>query len=242
MSKLPENPTPGDMIHMIVEDHRINGGYVCPYAKLAATIKTLPDQANPQNASEFHDAVSNGLEEFHKAKSASLIYIIPESPKNHEEGRAQTEDVFNHLRMAALKIKPGVLIDPRKRNRAFSILPFGDDKLLAIGLNHLYPEQHPRYSPHPIVAITKVSDILKLSEEQTFSVRQKAIRRLIQAHIPHLSIEEIEGSTTIQMVLKGRNPVLDVEVDDAIATPDILKAIESYGLNVPLYLMPEETT
>lgn len=201
MSKVPESPSTDDMLHMIVEDHRLNNGYVCPYAKLAATVKILPSLEDIANIREVIDA---GLQTFHKEKSASLIYIIPETPQTHEEGRAQTENIFAHLRMAALKIKPGALIDPRKNNRAFSILPFGDDRLLTIGLNQLYPGQHPRYSPHPIVVVTRVSDVLKLSEEQTFSIRQKAIRRLIQAHLSHLSIKEIEAATNITTVQKRR--------------------------------------
>jgi|GEM_PF-5066541 len=237
MSKVPESPASGpDIIRAIVENHRLNNGFVCPYAKLVATTKVVPAM---EDTSAFQKAVGEGLEEFHREKPASLIFIHQTHPKNHEEGRHQTETLFDHLSMAALKIRPGVIIDPRTKKRTFSIIPFGNDKLLAIGLNPLYPPEHPRYSPEPIMSVTRVSDVLKLSEMQTLTVRQKAIRRMIQAMVPHLSMNEIEAKTNFTIVGK-RNLTLDVDIDDSIATPEMLKAVEYYGMNVPLYLMPGE--
>lgn len=117
---------------MIVDNYRLNNGFVCPYAQLTATVKTLPTCETPEDAEMFHSMIEDGLREFHTKNTASLIFIVPVHPTNHEEGREQTENIFAHLRVAALCISHGTLIDPRKNNRSFSIIPFGKDKLLTI--------------------------------------------------------------------------------------------------------------
>lgn len=241
MGKAPENPAGEDLLTMIVNSHRLNNGFVCPYAQMLATVKTLPSPEKTEDPHAFYKKIEESLLEFLIKKTASLILVLPEQPKNHEEGRAQTENIFDHLRMAALSIRPGAMFDPRIKNRKISILPFGSDKLLVIGLNQLYPEKHPRYSPEPIVTVTKISDVLEISDEQTFEVRKKAIRRLIQTHIPHISLPEIESQTTIEIVEANRKLKLVIDVDDSISTPEMMKAIHEYGMQVPLYLMPDDS-
>lgn len=209
-----EAPAKTDSRQEQLIDHLRKGRTVCPYATEAAVRNiiqycNLPDI--PPDDPEFFRTICTALLKFlDNEDQMGLIFLLPTDPVNHYDGILDANRIFIELLVAARFLHTRETNTEARRavfaehghalNEPCNILTprletFNGGCFL-FAMNQLYNKEHPRFSPVPIVVVTRGNDLalaFALDQRKVRNIALAARRRLITAILPeeerqHVSI------------------------------------------------------
>lgn len=210
----------------VLEVYRQTGKFVCPYAKQRPHYETLP----VFSGSELNRAINDKLVAFLKSQQGILILVLDTELASHQQGYEYAQAIYHAL------VKAGSSIDGLEEEREPGQCTFEcqDQRFLVFAMNPLYHPSHPRYSPRPIMVLTYYNDIKKVPMSVALGIREKALEGLAHAHSPDIPMELLAGK--IKVILdEVTKKVRYIDVDDSVATPDIMAVVQKYGMKTPLY-------
>lgn len=180
--------------------HLRAGQTVCPYAhgaERAGRLRHLPLALDPLFSPQDIEKVQAGLTSLAEDSSVEGVFLRLPPAETHVQALRDANRAFFLARWCALVGLDADLGTFEDRNYAYLHLPWAqlessenfirvpgfEDKLFAFAMNPLYDRRHPRYMPHPVVVLTRWSDIVSSREEQPRLVQgiiNQAMRAVVE--------------------------------------------------------------
>ncbi len=121
----------------------------------------------------------------------ALTYVFESDKGTHQEEHSRAIEVFKKLYLSLFLTEHGQAAKEHlsqlegELNKAFSpssdinpFLSYNSQPLFSIAMNPLYDQNHPRWAPHPIIVITKHSDVEAVPKPVVDSIRGKMLERI----------------------------------------------------------------